>query len=61
VPFAHFGGCWPRTVQLRIGSIDGAGHSVILERAEESRCPVGLVDRVFAAAHGHGPDYAAVG
>ncbi|MFX0573538.1 alpha/beta fold hydrolase [Nocardia nepalensis] len=62
VPFAHSVVLASQLAGSELVRLEGAGHSVHLERAEEVACYiVGLVERVIAAMHDHGPGYAAVG
>lgn len=59
VPFAHSVVLASQLAGSELVRLEGAGHSVHLERAEEVALSiVALVDRVFAAMHGHDPEYA---
>ncbi|WP_406234750.1 alpha/beta fold hydrolase [Nocardia sp. NBC_01009] len=61
VPFAHSVVLASQLAGSELVRLEGAGHSVILERAEEVALSIaGLVDRVFADLRGQGPEYAAV-
>ncbi|MEV6138608.1 alpha/beta hydrolase [Nocardia sp. NPDC051990] len=59
VPFAHSVVLASQLAGSELVRLEGAGHSVHLERAEEvAQSIVALVDRVIAAMHGHDPGYA---
>ncbi|MGY4098189.1 alpha/beta fold hydrolase [Nocardia sp. R16R-3T] len=59
VPFAHSVVLASQLAGAELVRLEGAGHSVHLERAEEVAVSiVALVDRVVAAMHGQGPGYA---
>ncbi|MEV5836636.1 alpha/beta hydrolase [Nocardia sp. NPDC052112] len=59
VPFAHSVVLASHLAGSELVRLEGAGHSVHLERAEEVALSiVALVDRVIAAMQGHGPGYA---
>ncbi|WP_227997714.1 alpha/beta fold hydrolase [Nocardia australiensis] len=61
VPFAHSVVLASQLAGSELVRVEGAGHSVILERAEEvAMSIVGLVDRVAASTQDQGPTYAAV-
>ncbi|WP_328407611.1 alpha/beta fold hydrolase [Nocardia sp. NBC_00403] len=61
VPFAHSVVLASQLAGSELVRLEGAGHSVILERAEEVALSIaGLVERVFADLRGQGPEYAAV-
>ncbi|NNH74545.1 alpha/beta hydrolase [Nocardia uniformis] len=58
VPFAHSVVLASQLENAELVRLDGAGHSVILERAEEvAAAIVGLVGRSAAAVHGRGPEF----
>ncbi|WP_067834886.1 alpha/beta fold hydrolase [Nocardia lijiangensis] len=60
VPFAHSVVLASQLTSSELVRIEGAGHSVILERAEEVALSlVALVNRVSAAMTNPGPEYAA--
>ncbi|MFI9507435.1 alpha/beta fold hydrolase [Nocardia sp. NPDC052566] len=62
VPFAHSVVLASQLSGSELVRVEGAGHSVILERAEEVALSiVALVDRVFTTMRGEGPEYAAAG
>ncbi|MBF6135741.1 alpha/beta hydrolase [Nocardia otitidiscaviarum] len=57
IPFAHSVVLASQLDDSELVRIDGAGHSVILERAEEvAAAIVALVDRALAALRGRGPE-----
>ncbi|MEV6334370.1 alpha/beta hydrolase [Nocardia vinacea] len=59
VPFAHSVVLASQLAGSELVRLEGAGHSVHLERAEEVALSiVALVDRAITAMHGHGPEYA---
>ncbi|WP_433600243.1 alpha/beta fold hydrolase [Nocardia sp. CA-135953] len=59
VPFAHSVVLASQLAGSELVRLDGAGHSVHLERAEEVALSiVALVDRAITAMHGNGPEYA---
>ncbi|MFI6777699.1 alpha/beta fold hydrolase [Nocardia sp. NPDC050412] len=59
VPFVHSVVLASQLAGSELVRLDGAGHSVHLERAEEVALSiVALVDRVITAMQGHGPGYA---
>ncbi|WP_062981623.1 alpha/beta fold hydrolase [Nocardia anaemiae] len=59
VPFAHSVVLASQLASSELVRLEGAGHSVHLERAEEVAVSiVALVDRVMAAMDGRGPGYA---
>ncbi|WP_433681614.1 alpha/beta fold hydrolase [Nocardia sp. CA-119907] len=59
VPFTHSVVLASQLAGSQLVRLEGAGHSVHLERAEEvASYIVGLVDRVITAMHGQGPEYA---
>ncbi|MFI6363041.1 alpha/beta fold hydrolase [Nocardia sp. NPDC050630] len=59
VPFAHSVVLASQLAGSQLVRLEGAGHSVHLERAEEvASSIVALVDRVIGAIDGHGPGYA---
>ncbi|WP_433196939.1 alpha/beta fold hydrolase [Nocardia sp. CA-107356] len=61
VPFAHSVVLASQLADSELVRLEGAGHGVHLERAEEvASYLVGLVDRVITAMQGQGPGYAAV-
>ncbi|MEV0462548.1 alpha/beta fold hydrolase [Nocardia tengchongensis] len=58
IPFAHSVVLASQVDDAELVRLDGAGHSVILERAEEvAAAVVSLVARATAAMRGEGPDY----
>ncbi|MBF6412975.1 alpha/beta fold hydrolase [Nocardia cyriacigeorgica] len=62
VPFTHSVVLASQLSGSELVRLEGAGHGVILERAEEVAASIaGLVERAFATARGHGPDYATAG
>jgi pimeloyl-ACP methyl ester carboxylesterase len=62
VPYAHSVVLASQLAGSELVRLDGAGHSVILERAEEVALSiVALVDRVGAALTARGQEYAAAG
>ncbi|MBF6213600.1 alpha/beta hydrolase [Nocardia puris] len=62
VPFAHSVVLASQLTGSELVRVEGAGHSVILERAEEvASSIVALVNRAVAAMTDTGPDYAAAG
>ncbi|MFD0360441.1 alpha/beta fold hydrolase [Nocardia sp. GCM10030253] len=62
VPFAHSVVLASQLAESELVRLEGAGHSVILECAEEVALSiVRLVDRVFAGMRGQGSEYTAVG
>ncbi|MFI9405504.1 alpha/beta fold hydrolase [Nocardia sp. NPDC052316] len=62
VPFAHSVALASQLAGSQLVPLEGAGHSVIFERAEEVALSiVGLVDRVVASMRGQGPEYAVAG
>ncbi|WP_245721491.1 alpha/beta fold hydrolase [Nocardia crassostreae] len=66
IPFAHSVVLASQLDDVELVRLDGAGHSVILERAEEVAAAIaGLVDRAVAALCGRepecGPEYAIAG
>lgn len=62
VPFAHSVVLASQLTAAELVRVEGAGHSVILERAEEVAASiVALVNRAVAAMTHTGPDYAAAG
>ncbi|WP_280468772.1 alpha/beta fold hydrolase [Nocardia cyriacigeorgica] len=62
VPFAHSVALASQLSDSELVRLEGAGHGVILERAEEVAASVaGLVERAFGAASGHGREYAVAG
>ncbi len=59
VPFAHSVVLASQLAGSVLVRLEGAGHSVHLERAKEVALSiVALVERVFAAMHDRGPGYA---
>ncbi|WP_375154282.1 alpha/beta fold hydrolase [Nocardia cyriacigeorgica] len=62
VPFTHSVVLASQLSSSELVRLEGAGHSVILERSEEVAASVaGLVERAFTAARGHSRDYAVAG
>ncbi|WP_194832428.1 alpha/beta fold hydrolase [Nocardia sp. XZ_19_369] len=62
VPFAHSVVLASQLAGSQLVPLEGAGHSVIFERAEEVALSiVGLVDQVVASLRGQGPEYAVAG
>ncbi|MFI7001100.1 alpha/beta fold hydrolase [Nocardia sp. NPDC050175] len=62
VPFAHSVVLASQLAGSQLVPLEGAGHSVIFERAEEVALSiVGLVDQVVAGMRGQGPEYAVAG
>ncbi|PXX65622.1 pimeloyl-ACP methyl ester carboxylesterase [Nocardia tenerifensis] len=62
VPFTHSVVLASQLAGSRLVPLEGAGHSVIFERAEEVALSiVGLVDQVVAGLSGQGPEYAVAG
>lgn len=59
VPFTHSVVLASQLAGSQLVRLEGAGHSVHLERADEVASYIlGLVDRVITAMHGQGPEYA---
>lgn len=62
VPFTHSVVLASQLSGSELVRLEGAGHGVILERAEEVAASIaGLVERACAAARGHGREYATAG
>lgn len=62
VPFAHSVVLASQLAGSQLVPLEGAGHSVIFERAEEVALSiVGLVDQVVGHLRGQGPEYAVAG
>ncbi|WP_216896529.1 alpha/beta fold hydrolase [Nocardia alni] len=62
IPFAHSVVLASQLSQAQLVRLDGAGHSVILERVEEVAAAItALVERIGAAPNGSGAVYAAAG
>ncbi|GAJ83706.1 putative hydrolase [Nocardia brasiliensis NBRC 14402] len=62
VPFAHSVVLASQLAGSQLVPLEGAGHSVIFERAEEVALSLaGLVDQVVGTLRGQGPEYAVAG